>query len=39
MPEHERHRGAQRRDLSERKIDEDDVAGEHLDAEIGVDAD
>ena len=39
MAEHERDRRAERRDLREREIDEDDVAGQHLDAEIGVDAD
>ena len=39
MAEHEGDGGAERRDLREREIDEDDVAGQHLDAEIGVDAD
>ena len=39
MTEHEGHRRAERRDLRQRQIDEDDFAREHLDAEIGVDAD
>ena len=39
MAEHEGHGRAERRDLRQREIDEDDIAGEHLDAEIGVDAD
>ena len=39
MAEHERDGRAERRDLRQREIDEHDVAGQHLDAEIGVDAD
>jgi len=39
MAEHEGNRGAERGDLRQREIDEDHVAREHLDAEIGVDAD
>ena len=39
MAEHEGHGRAERRDLRQRQIDEDDFAGEHLNAEIGVDAD
>jgi hypothetical protein len=39
VPEHEGDRRAKRGDLREREIDEHDVTGEHLDAEIGVDAD
>src|SRR4029077_5777195 len=39
MAEHEGHRCAQRRDLRQREVDEDDVAREHLNPEIGVDAD
>ena len=39
MAEHEGDRRAERRDLRQREIDEHDVAGQHLDAEIGVDAD
>ncbi len=39
VTEHERHRRAERCDLREREIDEDDFARQHLDAEIRVDAD
>ncbi len=39
MAEHERDGRAERRDLRQREVDEHDVAGQHLDAEIGVDAD
>ena len=39
MTEHEGDRRAERRDLRQRQIDEDDFAREHLNAEIGVDAD
>ena len=39
MAEHEGGGRAERRDLRQRQIDEDDFARQHLDAEIGVDAD
>ena len=39
MTEHESYRRAKRRDLCQRQIDKDDFAGQHLDAEIGVDTD
>ena len=39
VPKHEGRGRAERRDLRQRQIDEDDVAREHLDAEIGMDAD
>jgi hypothetical protein len=39
MTQHECYRRAERRDLRERQINEDYVASENLDAEIGVDAD
>ncbi len=39
MAEHEGDGRAERRDLRQRQIDEDDFARQHLDAEIGVDAD
>ena len=39
MTEHEGDGGAERRDLREREIDEDDLAAQHLDAEIGVNPD
>ena len=39
MTEHEGHRGAERRDLRQRQVDKDDLARQHLDAEIDVDAD
>ena len=39
VAEHEGDRRAERGDLRERQIDEDDFARQHLDAEIGVDAD
>ena len=39
MAEQKRHGRAERRDLRQRQIDEDDIAGEDLDAEISVDAD
>ena len=39
MAEHERGGRAERRDLRKREIDEDHFARQHLDAEIGVDAD
>jgi hypothetical protein len=38
MSEHERRGRAERGDLRQCEIDEDYFAGEHLDAEIGVDA-
>ncbi len=39
MAEHEGDGCAKRCDLGQREIDKDDVARQHLDAEIGVDAD
>ena len=39
MAEHEGRGRAERGDLRQRQIDEDDFARQHLDAEIGVDAD
>ena len=39
MAEHEGRGRAERGDLRQREIDEDDVARQHLDAEPGVDAD
>jgi hypothetical protein len=39
MAKHECHSRAERRDLRERQINEDDFASEDLDAEIGVDTD
>jgi hypothetical protein len=39
MTEHEGHGRAERGDLRQGQIDEDDVSRQHLDAEIGVDAD
>ena len=38
MAEQERRRRAQGGDLGERDIHEDDLAGQHVDAEVGVDA-
>ena len=34
----ERDRDAERRDLGERQVDEDHAAGQHVQAEVGVDA-
>jgi hypothetical protein len=39
MAEHEGNGRAERGDLGQREIDEDDIAREHLDAEVGVDTD
>ena len=38
VAEHERRRRAEGGDLRERDVNEDDLAGEHVDAEVGVDA-